>query len=319
MKFLKSSFSYFSVALLFVLALVCLILPDQARDLVVYFMPDGQGLGPEHLLVGIGMTTLAANSNRAFGTGGHICHYPIIASEIIYEGAAVGLVQGTGHARPLQAGDLFVGFANRKCDNSTGSAADKNVEVRDKGTVQLSVSGAVITDVGQPIYATDDDTFVFSPVGGVFVGKVERFISSGVVDVRFDVNGLRDPYADWTVRELLSGTKTFDAQDTGKAFFVDSDGDGDALTLPAIADGLDNILIVAISGYGTTQVVVSPNASDGIHSADAAATADKDLLLTKATQQRGDCVELNLGDADGMLAKTGNLALGQASTWTKEA
>jgi hypothetical protein len=33
--------------------------------------------------------------------------------------------------------------------------------------VQLAVTGAVITDVGQPVYATDDDTFVFSPVGGI--------------------------------------------------------------------------------------------------------------------------------------------------------
>jgi hypothetical protein len=65
----------------------------------------------------------------------------------------------------------------------------------------------VITDVGQPVYATDDDTFVFSPVGGVFVGFVHRFVSAGVVIVDFDALEFRDPYGEYTVRETLSATR----------------------------------------------------------------------------------------------------------------
>ena len=49
-------------------------------------------------------------------------------------------------------------------------------------------------------------------------------------------------------------TKTFDAEDCGKAFFCTVAADGDALTLPAIADGLDDCLIVAISAFGTTGI-----------------------------------------------------------------
>jgi hypothetical protein len=82
-------------------------------------------------------------------------------------------------------------------------------------------------------------------------------------------------------------------------FFVDSDGDADALTLPAIATGLDGIKIVAISAFGTTQVKIDPAAADMILGPDITGADNKDLLLTKATQRRGDYVVLGGNDADG--------------------
>lgn len=257
------------------------------------------------------MTTLAANSQRAFelGTRNQI---PVIAADIIYEGAAVGVVDASGHARPLAAADRFAGFAEAKADNSAGAAAAINVDVVKSGQVQLSVSGAVITDVGQPVYATDDDTFVFLPTGAVFIGFVKRFVSSGIVVVEFDAGVLQDPYAAYPIRETLAGTKTFDAQDCGKAFFCTDAADGDALTLPSIADGLDDILIVAIGAFGSTQIKIDPAAADNIRAADLAAVDNKDLLLTKATQRRGDSARIYAGDADGYSASI-------KGTWTAEA
>lgn len=260
----------------------------------------------------IGMTTLAANSPRAFETGSRN-EIPVIASDIIYEGAAVGIVAGSGHARPLAAADRFAGFAEAKADNSAGAAAAINVRVIESGKIQLSVTGAVITDGGQPVYATDDDTFTFLPTSAVFVGFVHRFVSSGVAVVAFDALNYQDPYGDRSVRETLSGVKTFDAQDTGKVFFVDADGDADALTLPAIADGLGGIKIVAIGAFGTTQVKVDPNAIDMILGPDIAGADNKDLLLTKATQRRGDYVVIDLGDADGYVVTE------MVGTWAREA
>lgn len=262
------------------------------------------------------MTTLAADAIRPLEVG-NVNEFSVIASDIIYALAAVGLVVATGHARPLAAGDVFVGFAEAQVDNSAGAAAAKRVRVIESGKVQLAVAGALITDVGAPVYATDDDTFVLLPTGGVFIGKVHRFVSSGVVIVSFDAPDMRDPYADWPIRETLTGTKTFDAQDCGKAFFVTDAGDADALTLPAIADGLHDILIVAIGAFGSTQIVVSPAAADGIRAADLAAADDSDLLLTKATQRRHDCARIALGDADGYSAALGNLVYGRPSVWTK--
>lgn len=257
------------------------------------------------------MTTLAADKPRAYELG-DLNHLPVIAADIIYEGAAVGIVDATGHARPLAAGDRFGGFAAEKADNSAGSAAAINVLVKRNGQAQLAVSGAVITDIGQPVYATDDDTFTFNPVGGTFIGIVKRYVSSGVVVVGFDLDVYSDPYGDWPIRETLAGTKTFDAEDCGKAFFCTADADGDALTLPAIADGLDDCLIVAIGAFGTVGIVISPAAADGIRAADLSAVDDKDLLLTKATQRRGDSARLALGDADGYTASIKGI-------WTKQA
>jgi hypothetical protein len=246
------------------------------------------------------MTTLAADALRAFEIG-DVEEYPVIASDIIYGHAAVGLVDGTGHARPLVAGDSFAGFAEKRADNSAGAATAKNVRVAKRGKIVLAVTGAVITDVGQPVYASDDDTFSFSPVGGSFVGFVERFESSGVAVVAFDALSFRDPWAHKTVRELLSGTKTFDAQDSGKLFCVDAAGDADALTLPSIADGLSGITIMAIGAFGTTAVTVDPAAADMILGPNITGADNKDLILTKATQRRGDFVTLIAGDADGYM------------------
>jgi len=265
------------------------------------------------------MTTLSAVAYRDLMLGDD-GEYPVIGSDKIWQGAAVGLVAGTGLARPLVGGDKFGGWAIANADNASGSASAINVHTRRKGVVRdLPVSGAVATDVGQPIYAQDDNAFSFNPVGGSFIGRVIRFSAAGLVDVAFDIDNMVDPYGEWAVRETLTGTKTFDAQDCGKAFFVTAAGDGDALTLPAIADGLDDILIVAIDAYGTTQVAIDPNSGDGIRAADLTAVDDKDLLLTKATQRRGDCARIFLGDADGYSASLGNLALNSPSVWTKEA
>lgn len=258
------------------------------------------------------MTTRTSDLARAFELGQRN-EIPMIAADIIYEGSAVGVVDASGHAQPLAAGDQFAGFCETKADNSAGAAAAKNVRVVESGKIELSVSGAVITDKGQPVYATDDDTFVFNPVGAVFIGFVHRFVSSGKVIVAFDALNYRDPWAHKTVRETLTGTKTFDAEDTGKLFVVTDAGDGDALTLPSIADGLNGITILAIGAFGSTAVTVDPAAADMILGPDITGADNKDLICTKATQRRGDFVTLDLGDADGYVVTE------QRGTWAREA
>jgi len=256
------------------------------------------------------MTTLAVNAPRTWSAG-EIEDYPVIANDIVYDGAAVGLVDGTGHARPLAAGDRFVGFAIEKADNTGGAAAALTVKVRTAGQAQLTVADAVITDVGQPVYASDDDTFTLNPASGSFIGRVRRYISSGVVLVDFGPD-IPDPWAHKTVRETLTGTKTFDAEDSGKLFCVTAAGDADALTLPAIADGLSGLTILAVGAFGTTAVTVDPNANDMILGPNITGANDKDLICTKATQRRGDFVTLIAGDTDGYMVTE------LRGTWARE-
>lgn len=255
------------------------------------------------------MTTLAANSPRAYELGERN-HLPVIASDIIYEGAATGIVTGTGHARPLTSVDRFGGFAVAKADNSLGAAAAINVETVERGEIQLSVSGAVITDIGQPVYATDDDTFVFSPVGGVFVGFVKRFVSSGVVVVDFDADAYRDPWAQYSVREAITADKTLDIEDNGKLFWVTVDAK--IITLPVVATPV-NCTIANGGAFGAVAVNVSPAAADKVQGPDLPGTDNKDLINTKATAKRGDFVTLVTGDANGAVVSQ------LRGTWATEA
>lgn len=132
------------------------------------------------------MTTLAADEPRAYQLG-DLEDYPVIATDIIYEGAAVG-ENGSGYARPLQAGDPFLGFCDKQVDNASGSAGEKLVKVKTRGRVQLAVAGATaITANDRPIvYASDDNTFTLTKSTNSPIGVVSRWVSSGVAIVEFD-------------------------------------------------------------------------------------------------------------------------------------
>jgi hypothetical protein len=133
----------------------------------------------------LAMTTLAANKPRAFELG-DVNELPMIAADIIYEGAAVG-DNGSGLARPLVAADPFLGFAMRKADNSAGAASALRVMVKEVGLIEVAVVGASsAADVGEAVYASDDDTFTLTSTSNSAVGKVARWVSGTTCLVYFE-------------------------------------------------------------------------------------------------------------------------------------
>jgi hypothetical protein len=252
------------------------------------------------------MTTLAADKARTWEIGERN-EFPVIASDIIYEGAAVGIVNASGHARPLTSADQFVGFAEKQADNSSGDAADINVRVVKKGAAVLAVTGAVITDVNLPVYATDDDTFTFLKTGGVFIGFSRRFVSSGYMVVEFNAGVLADPH-EGLFAESTAIDVTIDAQDTGKVIFVTADAK--TITLPAV-EGVGLFRIVNGGAYGTIGVTIAPNAADLIEGTNQAVTDADTWANTKATACRGDYVDIEYSDATGwaITRKRGTWAL----------
>lgn len=132
------------------------------------------------------MTTLAADVIREFLLGDEQ-DYPVIASDIIYQGAAVG-EDSNGYAQPLSAGDPFLGFAMSKADNSSGDAGDINVKVRRRGIVRLTVAGATaVTANDRPIvYAADDATFTLTAGSNTPIGRVAKWLASTDCLVEFD-------------------------------------------------------------------------------------------------------------------------------------
>lgn len=133
------------------------------------------------------MTTLAADKPREFLLG-DMAEYPVIASDIIYEGAAVG-ENASGYARPLAAQDPFLGFAQRTVDNSAGAAGAKTVVVKRKGVIKLPISGLAITANDRPkVYASDDDTFTLTSTSNTLIGTVLQWIETGYAYVEFDAD-----------------------------------------------------------------------------------------------------------------------------------
>ena len=131
------------------------------------------------------MTTLAVDVPRGFSLG-DLDEYPVIAADIIYEGAAGG-ENASGYARPLVAADPFLGFAMEQADNAAGSAGDKRVRVLVRGAVTLPISGLAITaNDHPPVYASDDNTFTLTSSGNTKIGWVRRWVSTGVAVVEFD-------------------------------------------------------------------------------------------------------------------------------------
>lgn len=142
------------------------------------------------------MTTLAADKKRQFLLqGAKFADLPIIAADIVYEGAAVGESTTSGTGRPLSGGDGFMGFAVRRCDNATGSANDKKIRLMTSGYVaNLAVAGLDnINDLGATVYAIDDDSFTLtSSTAHTAIGKVQSYDGvSGYGTVYFESADVR--------------------------------------------------------------------------------------------------------------------------------
>ena len=127
---------------------------------------------------------LTANIKRPFELGNYET-YDAAASVVIYEGAAVGL-NTSGYARPLVAGDTFVGFADTKVDNTSGTNGSKNVNVLVEGKAKLPITGVAITDVTKPVYASDDGTFTLTQGSNSAIGRITRQSATDYAIVAFD-------------------------------------------------------------------------------------------------------------------------------------
>jgi hypothetical protein len=139
------------------------------------------------------MATLAKDKSRIFSVNSTTNRVPIIADDIVYQGAAVGESSSTGTGRPLVSGDTFLGFATAKVDNAGGAASAKDITVYDKGHVWLSgVTGVTgQADLNATVYATDDDSFTLTASGASSIGKITDYSATLGVLVYFEASAVR--------------------------------------------------------------------------------------------------------------------------------
>jgi len=119
---------------------------------------------------------MALTSDReiTFFTAQELVDIPVDDNVVIYKGALVGRNVTTGYARPLQAGDDFLGIAYRRADNTIAGHTAGGISVRLHQSVDVvhALSGVSQVDVGKDVYASGDDTLTFEPAGASRVGRV---------------------------------------------------------------------------------------------------------------------------------------------------
>ena len=103
--------------------------------------------------------------------------HPVKAATKLYGMVALG-DDASGYARPLVAGDPFMGFnVGGVVDNTNGAAGDLRVEAAHGMSLELEVVGASITSVGSAVYASDDNTFTLTAGSNTPIGAVAQWIS----------------------------------------------------------------------------------------------------------------------------------------------
>lgn len=142
------------------------------------------------------MATLSADKNRVIRADhDRVQQLPVIASDIIYQGAYVG-DNASGYMRPLAAADPFRGIAAyNQADNSSGSAGDIRVQLITEGFLEIgTITGASgVGDVGSDVYASDDDTLTLTSTSNSLIGKIIEYRSeTSKFIVHFKAQQLRD-------------------------------------------------------------------------------------------------------------------------------
>ena len=106
------------------------------------------------------MAALAAARNTK-ERAGEVFGFPVVASDIVYQGSLVALSAGYAAPGATGTGLVAIGRAEETVDNSTGSAGAVSVRVK-RGVFQFgnSSDGDAIAqaDVGADCYIVDDQT-----------------------------------------------------------------------------------------------------------------------------------------------------------------
>lgn len=118
-----------------------------------------------------------------------IIHDAPVAVDIIYRGAIV-MYNTAGFLAPAAtgAGNIFAGISEEEVDNSGGSAGDVNCRYKKEGSYLLTGSGLVQGDVGEYVYASDDQTITKTSTNNPIVGQIIEYVSATQVWVKLERN-----------------------------------------------------------------------------------------------------------------------------------
>lgn len=118
--------------------------------------------------------------------GGTVVDYEVGATEVIFRGAAV--TSDAGFASAFNAAEQFLGIA---LEGKTGGAADGDVRIRcqNGGVAQLLIASVTVADVGEGVYATDNQTFTLATTSSNSIGRIIHVPVTGTAWVQLKRTG----------------------------------------------------------------------------------------------------------------------------------
>lgn len=129
---------------------------------------------------------LSANRDVKFYAGQELVEVGVDDNVRIFKGAFVGRNGSTGYARPLIAGDDFLGVAYAEADNTIAGHTAGGIRVRLHQHVDVvhALSGLANTDLGVEVYASDDGTLTKTSTDNSRIGRVAAIEAAGLARVR---------------------------------------------------------------------------------------------------------------------------------------
>lgn len=161
---------------------------------------------------------------------------PVDDNISILKGQLVGRNRTTGYVRPLAIGDDFVGLAYAAVDNTqTGHVAGGvNVRLWQDVDTTLTISGAVLADIGRSVFASDPTTPTLTTTGSR-IGRIVAHEGGESVRVRLMPVSSSAQGENIPVMGLVDATQTLTLDHLFKTLLIQNSV-ARTITLPPIAN-----------------------------------------------------------------------------------
>ncbi len=220
---------------------------------------------------------LTANRDLQFFTTQELVNLPLDDDVIVYKGAFVGRNRSTGYARPLVAGDEFLGVAYRQADNTVAghTAGGIDVILHQQVDIVHALSGVTNADVGKDVYANADDVLTLTPASNSRVGRIVAVDGTNTARVRCQPTPALDGVLDNTpVVTLSDANATLTLDHLNRTLLIGNTA-ARTLTLPPVAmvraGGWIRVVKTTAAAFAVT---LDGNAAETIDGAATLATLD---------------------------------------------
>lgn len=180
---------------------------------------------------------LSANRDVQFFASAEFVDVPVDDNVVIYKGAFVGRNRATGYARPLVAGDEFLGLAYREADNTIAghTAGGIGAQLVQNVDIVHTLTSVANADIGKSVFASDDSTLTLTPAGNSRVGRIVAVDGANLARVRCQpLPSLSGPLEGYPIVQLADSSQTLTLDHVNRVLLMPNAA-ARTLTLPPVA------------------------------------------------------------------------------------